>query len=78
MHTHKCLSQIEDETIARTHCEVWAYDFTVTDFGKQLSAEHKLRAHFTTAGISGTTNTSSNPPFYTIQDLMKLNGHDYM
>jgi len=71
-------SSYEDETIARTHCEVWAYDFSVTDFGKQLNEEHKLRAHFTQAGIAGTTNTSYNPPFYNIQDLMKKNGHDYI
>lgn len=68
----------EDETIERTHCEIWAYDYSVANFGKQLSYEHRARAHFTQAGISGVTNTTSWPPFYTIQDLMKINGHDYM
>jgi hypothetical protein len=69
---------LEDEMLDRTHCEIWAYDFSVVDFGKQLSAEHKSRAHFTQAGISGTTNPKKSPPFYTIQDLMKINGHDYL
>lgn len=71
-------SSYEDETIERTHCEVWAYDFSVTDFGKQLTPEHKMRAHFMKAGIDGKTDKTQDPPFYTIQDLMKMNGHDYM
>ncbi|ELR09079.1 hypothetical protein VC83_05408 [Pseudogymnoascus destructans] len=71
-------SSYEDETIERTNCEIWAYDYSVTNFGKQLSYEHRARAHFTQAGISGVTNATSFPPFYTIQDLMKTNGHDYI
>jgi hypothetical protein len=62
----------------RTHCEIWAYDFSVVDFGKQLKEEHRDRAHFTQVGISGETDTTKTPPFYSIQDLMKLNGHDYL
>ena len=64
--------------LARTHCAIWAYDFSVVDFGKQLNASHRDRANFMQVGISGDTDTSSNPPFYSIQDLMKMNGHDYL
>ncbi|KFZ17233.1 hypothetical protein V502_04665 [Pseudogymnoascus sp. VKM F-4520 (FW-2644)] len=77
-HANETCLRSEDETIERTHCEIWAYDYSVTNFGKQLSYEHRARAHFTQAGISGVTNATSWPPFYTIQDLMKINGHDYM
>lgn len=77
-HANGTFLHSEDETIERTHCEIWAYDFSVTNFGKQLSKEHRARAHFTQAGISGVTNTTARPPFYTIQDIMKMNGHDYM
>jgi hypothetical protein len=64
--------------LGRTHCVIWAYDFSVVDFGRQLNASHRDRAHFMQAGISGDTDTSKDPPFYSIQDLMKTNGHDYM
>jgi hypothetical protein len=77
-HANETFLRLEDETIERTNCEIWAYDYSVTSFGKQLSYEHRARAHFTQAGISGVTNATSFPPFYTIQDLMKTNGHDYM
>jgi hypothetical protein len=77
-HANETSLRSEDETIERTNCEIWAYDYSVTNFGKQLSYEHRARAHFTQAGISGVTNSTSFPPFYTIQDLMKMNGHDYM
>ncbi|KFY30131.1 hypothetical protein V493_02114 [Pseudogymnoascus sp. VKM F-4281 (FW-2241)] len=77
-HANGAFLRSEDETIERTHCEIWAYDFSVTNFGKQLRKEHRARAHFTQAGISGVTNTTARPPFYTIQDLMKKNGHDYI
>ncbi|OBT42189.1 hypothetical protein VE00_06833 [Pseudogymnoascus sp. WSF 3629] len=77
-HANETFLRLEDETIERTNCEIWAYDYSVTSFGKQLSYEHRARAHFTQAGISGVTNATSFPPFYTIQDLMKTNGHDYI
>jgi len=71
-------SSYEEETLARTHCEIWAYDYSVVDFGKQLNAEHRSRAHFTQAGISGVTDEKNDPPFYSIQDLMAKNGHTYL
>lgn len=68
----------EDETLSRTDCEIWAYDFSVVDFGKQLSAANRNKAHFTQAGIAGHTDPTRTPPYWSIQDLMKQNGHDYI
>jgi hypothetical protein len=68
----------EEEMLSRTYCEIWAYDFSVDQFGPQLSENHLDRAHFMKAGISGETDETHDPPFYTIADLMKMNGHNYM
>ncbi len=64
--------------LSRTNCEIWAYDFSVEHLGPQLTENHKDRAHFMKIGISGETDLAHNPPMYTIADLMKKNGHDYM
>jgi hypothetical protein len=64
--------------LARTNCEIWAYDFSVVDFGKQLTPEHRDRAHFMQVGIAGESKPTESPPYYSIQDLMKMNGHDYL
>ena len=64
--------------LQRTNCEVWGYDFSVDGFSNQLKPEMLHRTHFMKAGISGDTEVNRDPPFYTIQDLMQKNGHDYM
>lgn len=64
--------------LSRTNCEVWAYDFSVVDFGTQLTPSNRARAHFFQRGISGTTDVTQDPPYYSIADLMKENGHDYI
>jgi hypothetical protein len=64
--------------LERTNCEIWGYDFSVEKFGPAISEEHKHRTHFNAFGIAGTTDSSKTPPFYTIQDLMAKNGHDYI
>ncbi|KAH6677915.1 methyltransferase domain-containing protein [Plectosphaerella plurivora] len=71
-------SSFEQEILSRTNCVVWAYDFTVVDFGEQLDARHRDRAHFEQVGIAGKTDTTKEPPFYSIVDLMKKNGHTYI
>ena len=70
-------SSFENEMLSRTQCDVFAYDFSVVDFGEQLEPENRHRAHFMQAGI-GKTDTAADPPFYSIVDLMKMNGHQYM
>ncbi|KAI9816921.1 MAG: hypothetical protein M1827_001566 [Pycnora praestabilis] len=69
---------IEEELIERTNCEIYGFDFSVGEFGKQLKPEAAARAHFMKVGIAGTTDLTRDPPFYTIQDLMVVNGHDYI
>lgn len=64
--------------LSRTNCVVWAYDFSVVDFGEQLEPSNRDRAHFKQVGIAGKTDESKTPPFYSIADLMKMNGHNYM
>ncbi|KXJ88515.1 methyltransferase domain-domain-containing protein [Microdochium bolleyi] len=74
-------SSFEDALLSRTKgCEIWGYDFSVNDFGPQLnrSADYVSRAHFNKAGIAGVTDTKKKPPFYSIQDLLKKNGHDHI
>ncbi len=71
-------SSFENELLSRTACEVWAYDFTVVDFGEQLEPGNRARAHFMQAGIAGATDERRDPPFYSIADLMRRNGHDYI
>ncbi|TKW51081.1 hypothetical protein CTA1_2050 [Colletotrichum tanaceti] len=71
-------SSFEQEMLSRTKCAVWAYDFSVVDFGKQVDSKHRDRAYFKQVGVTGTTNTTQNPPYYSIADLMEMNGHDYV
>lgn len=71
-------SSFENEMLSRTDCEVWAYDFSVVDFGEQLESSNRARAKFMQVGIAGKTDKSRDPPFYSIADLMKMNGHDYI
>lgn len=73
-------SSFEEELLKNTEgCEIWGYDFSVSKFGPQLHMEEANgRAHFTQAGIAGTTDATKVPPFYSIQDLMERNGHDHI
>ncbi|KAK1987540.1 methyltransferase domain-containing protein [Colletotrichum cereale] len=71
-------SSFENEMLSRTKCRVWAYDFSVVDFGEQLEPGNRDRAKFLQAGIAGKTNTTKTPPFYSISDLMDMNGHEYI
>ncbi|KAL8331492.1 hypothetical protein RB593_002098 [Gaeumannomyces tritici] len=71
-------SSFENELLSRTNCSVWAYDFAVVDFGQQLEDGNRPRAHFMQAGVADQTNTSKSPPFYSLADLMRMNGHDYI
>ncbi|KAF9876945.1 hypothetical protein CkaCkLH20_05791 [Colletotrichum karsti] len=71
-------SSFENEMLSRTKCKVWAYDFSVVDFGEQLEPGNRDRAKFLQAGIAGKTDTTKTPPFYSISDLMDMNGHKYL
>lgn len=74
-------SSFEEEVLKRTSCDVFGLDFSVDEFSpqvQQLPRDMRERAHFLRAGISGVSDLSANPPFYNIQDLMEVNGHDYV
>ncbi|KAL0940038.1 uncharacterized protein CTRU02_206648 [Colletotrichum truncatum] len=71
-------SSFENEMLSRTNCEIWGFDMSVDDWGDQLDESNRGRAHFLKAGAAGQTDTSSNPPYYSVQDAMKKNGHDYV
>lgn len=71
-------SSFENEILSRTNCELWAYDYSVVDFGEQLEDSNRHRAKFSQVGIAGKSDPSRSPPFYSIADLMKQNGHEYM
>lgn len=73
-------STFEEELIKRTpSCQIWGYDFSVDKFGPALKGfEAQNRAHFVQAGIAGKTDIHAAPAFYSIQDLMQINGHDHI
>ncbi|PVH80514.1 hypothetical protein DL98DRAFT_491330 [Cadophora sp. DSE1049] len=71
-------SSFEQEMLERTNCEIWGYDFSVEAFGPAITNEYASRTHFMKVGIAGTTNKEMTPPFYTVQDLMEMNGHSYI
>jgi len=71
-------SSFEEEMLERTNCEIWGYDFSVEAFGPAIQSMYASRTHFLKAGISGKTDATRSPPFYTIQDLMAMNGHDHI
>lgn len=69
----------ENELLSHTNCTVFAYDYSVEDFADgQLSPANRDRAHFFQRAISRTTDKSKQPPHYSIADLMKENGHEYV
>ncbi|PQE05374.1 major facilitator superfamily domain-containing 5 protein [Rutstroemia sp. NJR-2017a BVV2] len=71
-------SSFEAELLARTDCEIWGYDPHVPgfNFGPEVTAEMRGRTHFERVGVSGGTNEAGK--LYTIQELMKRNGHLYI
>merc|ERR1712098_732107 len=71
-------SSFEQEMLQRTNCEIWGYDYSVRSFGPAITNEHAHRTHFLKAGIAGKTDKAKTPPFYSIQDLMQMNGHNYI
>ncbi|EPQ57149.1 hypothetical protein GLOTRDRAFT_58317 [Gloeophyllum trabeum ATCC 11539] len=61
-------------------CEVWGYDFSVNSFGPEITEVPSLnaRSHFYPYALGSYDAPESNPPYYTLQSLMKKNGHDFI
>ena len=71
-------STFEEEMLRRTNAELFAFDYSVDDFGPQLEPSHRNRAHFKKVGLGEENKVRDNPPFYTLKTLMDQNKHDYM
>lgn len=74
-------SSFEAALLERTNAEIWGYDFSVGSWAGDimgLPREQRLRAHFHQAGLARATSRHADPPFFSIQDLMTDNGHDYI
>ncbi|KAH9171940.1 methyltransferase domain-containing protein [Lactarius sanguifluus] len=63
-------------------CEVWGYDFTVDSFGPEIEKIPNLkeRAHFFPWALGGRNahDAEDSPKYYTLDALMKLNGHAFI
>jgi len=71
-------SSFEAAILQRTNARIWGYDYSVSTWAKEIKEQHESRAIFQRAGVSKTTDKNKKPPFYSIQDLMEINGHSYI
>ncbi|KAJ7653049.1 methyltransferase domain-containing protein [Mycena rosella] len=61
-------------------CEVYGYDYSVPSFGPEITANPKLapRAHFFPYALGPSDAHTDKPPMYTLQSLMRKNGHTFI
>ncbi len=72
-------SSFEAALLERTNARIWGYDFSVNGWAKDISDEQaKTRMRFQKVAIGKETDETSNPAVWSIQDLMKANGHSYI
>jgi hypothetical protein len=72
-------STFEAEMLARIpSAQIYAFDFSVSGFGPQISPSYSARAHFLKVGLGAKDEGSRTPQFFTLQTLMKENKHDYI
>ncbi|KAA1471693.1 hypothetical protein DENSPDRAFT_837743 [Dentipellis sp. KUC8613] len=64
------------------NCQVWGYDFSVSKFGPEIEEVPSLkkRAHFQPWALGGhdAHGETDSPKMYTLQTLMKINGHNFI
>lgn len=70
-------SSFEQEMLNRTNAHVFGYDYTVDSFGPEVTDDYQNRTTMKKAGI-GPRDISGEPPFFTLQSLMKQNNHTYI
>ena len=73
-------SSFEAEVLSNTrHCQIWGYDFSVNSFGPEIPNSLTYRAHFYAYGLSGQDKhgPKDNPPMYTLESLMRMNGTSF-
>ncbi|KAF7297593.1 Methyltranfer-dom domain-containing protein [Mycena kentingensis (nom. inval.)] len=61
-------------------CEVFGFDFSVTEWGPELRADTAVnqRAHFFPYKIGGTDNHTAHPPEYSLSGIMEELGHEFI
>ena len=74
-------SSFEAEILLNTNnCEIWGYDFSVSQFGPEIPDSFQNRTHFYAYGLSGSDRhgPGDKPPMYTLETLMKINGRQIL
>ncbi|EXK83825.1 hypothetical protein FOQG_11984 [Fusarium oxysporum f. sp. raphani 54005] len=71
-------SSFEAELLQRTNARIWGYDGTVDKWAQQVPEFIWSRAKFQKAMIGKVSDSKVRPPVFSIQDLMKINGHSYV
>lgn len=71
-------SSFEAAMMERTNAHIWGYDFSVDGWGPEVTSSWLSRSHFHKIGIGAVTDKTQDPQFWSIQDLMVENGHDYI
>jgi hypothetical protein len=72
-------STFEAEMLARIpSAQIYAFDYSVENFGPQLSPSYSARAHFKKVGLGAKDELYKNPQFFTLSALMKQNNHSYI
>lgn len=74
-------SSFEADVMKRAKgCEVWGYDFSVNSFGPEIEEDASLRgrSHFFPYALGPRDSHNADPPMYTLQTLMKRNGHSFI
>jgi len=74
-------SSFEASFLSRApNCQVWGYDFSVSEFGPQTNNIPELRAktHFHPYMLAATDKPHNDPQEYTINTLMEMNGHNFI
>ncbi|KAG8833432.1 hypothetical protein FRC18_003625 [Serendipita sp. 400] len=74
-------SSFEKQILERSSsCKIYGYDFSVENWGPQIRdvPEFKERIAFKPWKLQPVDNPSANPPEYSLQGLMKKNGHTFI
>ncbi|KAJ7607687.1 methyltransferase domain-containing protein [Roridomyces roridus] len=74
-------SSFEKEVLEQgKDCQVYGFDFSVSDWGPQLrgDAQFSSRTHFYPWKIGAVDNHAANPKEYSLQGIMKELGHDFI
>jgi len=74
-------SSFEAELLSSTrYCKVWGYDPKAKSFGSKLPRALGHRTHFSPYSLSGFDkhDRGDKPPAYTLETLMKMNGHTHI